>query len=50
MLTAINKIVDVFPFSTIQPIFGNPTYNTISEVNLKLNSNAASVQSTLERV
>ena len=47
MPTAIDKIVDGFPFPKIPPIVGIPTYNTISEVNLKLNSNAASVQSNL---
>ena len=47
MSTAIEKIVDRFPFPMIPPIFGTPTYHTISEVNLKLNSNAASVQSNL---
>ena len=47
MPTAIDKIVDGFPFPTIPPIVGTPTYHTISEVNLKLNSNAASVQSNL---
>ena len=47
MTTAIDKIVDGFPFPTIPPIVGTPTYNTIAEVNLKLNSNAASVQSNL---
>ena len=47
MLTAIYNIVDGFPFPTIPPIVGTPTYNTIVEVNLKLNSNAASVQSNL---
>ena len=47
MTTAIDKIVDGFPFSTIPPIVGTPTYNTIAEVNLKLNSNSASVQSNL---
>ena len=47
MPTAIDKIVDGFPFPTIPPIFGTPIYNTTAEVNLKLNSNAASVQSNL---
>ena len=47
MSTAINKIVDGFLFPNIPPIVGTPTYNTISEVNLKQNSNAASVQSNL---
>ena len=31
MPTAINKIVDGFPFPTILPIVGTPTYNTIAE-------------------
>ena len=47
MPTAIDKIVDGLPFPTIPPIVGTPTYNTISEVNLKLNSNSASIQSNL---
>ena len=47
MPTAIDNIVDGFPFQTITPIVGTPTYNTIAKVNLKLNSNAASVQSNL---
>ena len=47
MTTAIDKIVDGFPFPMIPPIFWTPTYNTIAKVNLKLNSNVASVQSNL---
>ena len=47
MSTVIDKIVDSFPFPTIPPIVGTPTYNTIADVNLKLNLNAASVQSNL---
>ena len=47
MPTTINKIVDSFLFPKILPIVGTPTYNTIAEVNLKLNSNSASVQSNL---
>ena len=47
MPTAINKSVNGFPFPTIPPIVGTPTCNTIAEVNLKLNSNSASVQSNL---
>ena len=39
--------MDGFPFPTIPPIVGTPKYNTIAEVNLKLNSNSASVQSNL---
>ena len=40
-------MVDSFPFSTIPLIVGTPTYNTIAKVNLKINSNSASVQSNL---
>ena len=47
MPTPIDKIMDIFPFPTIPPIVGTPTYNTIAEVNLKLDSNSASVQSNL---
>ena len=47
MPTYIDKIVDGFPFPTIPPIFGTPTYNIIAEFNFKLNSNSASVQSNL---
>ena len=47
MSTAIDKIVDGFPFPTISPIIGAPNYETIDGVNLKLNSNDVSVQSNL---
>ena len=47
MPIATNKIVDVFPFPTILPIIGAPNYKTIAKVHLKLNSNAAYVQSNL---
>ena len=47
MPTAIDNIVDGFPFPTIPPIVGTPAYNTIAKVNLKLSSNSASVQSNL---
>ena len=47
MPTAIKNIVDGLPFPKILPIVRTPTYNTIAEVNLKLNSNSASVQSNL---
>ena len=44
----IDKIMDIFPFPTITPIVRSPTYETISELHMKLNSNAASMQSNLE--
>ena len=47
MPTAIKNIVDGFTFPTIPPIARTQTYNTIPEVNLKLNPNAASIQSNL---
>ena len=39
----IKRIVEVFPHPTIIPIIGIPTYKTLAEVNLQLNSNTASV-------
>ena len=47
MPSTIDKIVEGFPFPTIDPIIGEPNYEKIAEVHLKLNSNAASVQSNL---
>ena len=43
----IDKIVEGFPHPTIKPIIGIPTYESISEMHIKLNSNAASVHSEL---
>ena len=43
----IKKIVDGFTFPTINPIIGTPDYESIADIHLKLNSNAASVQSNL---
>ena len=39
--------MDGFPFPTIDPIIGTPDYEIIAEIHLKLNSDAASVQSNL---
>ena len=47
MSSSIENIVDVFPFPTINPIVGTPNYEIIADIHLKLNSNAASVQSNL---
>ena len=47
MPNKIDKIVDIFPFPTISTIIGAPNYETIAKKHLKLNSNAASVQSNL---
>jgi hypothetical protein len=43
----VDTIVDGFPHTTIPPIMGMPNYASIAEVNLRLNANAASVQSNL---
>ena len=43
----IENNLEGFPFQTIDPIFGAPTYKKIAKVHLKLNSNAASVHSNL---
>ena len=40
-------MVDGFLFPTIDPIVGTPDYEIIAEIHLKLNSNAALVQSNL---
>ena len=47
MPSSIDKIADGFPFPTIDPIIGTPYYEIISDMHLKLNSNAASVQSNI---
>ena len=47
MPSSIDKIVEGFPFQTIDPIVGAPNYKKITEVHLKLNLNAASVHSNL---
>src|SRR5688572_2842431 len=43
----VDSIVDGFPHSTIPPILGMPSYATIAKMHLKLNTNAASVNSNL---
>ena len=47
MPSPIEKIVDGFPFPTINPIVGTLDYESIMDIHLKLNSNAASVQSNI---
>ena len=47
MPSSIEKVVDGFPFLTINPIIGTQDYESITDIHLKLNSNAASVQSNL---
>ena len=45
MSSALDKVVEFFPHPTVQPIVGQPSYETIAELELKLNTNAASVHS-----
>ena len=47
MTSSTDKIVESLPYPTITSIIGQPGYDTIAEVHLKLNANAASVQSRL---
>ena len=47
MPSSIEKIVDGFPFPTIDPIIGIPDYKSIAYIHLKLNLDAASVQSNI---
>jgi hypothetical protein len=47
MPSSPDKIVESFPHPTLMPIVGQPTYETLSEIHLKLNTNAASIQSHL---
>ena len=43
--TTAEKIIETFPHPTIIPIIGQPNYESIAEVHLKLNTNAASIHS-----
>ena len=47
MPSSIEKIMDGFPFPTIDPIIVTTDYESIADIHLKLNSNAVSVQSNL---
>ena len=44
---SVDAIRESFPFSTIPPQTGQPTYESIRAVHMKLKSNAASIPSTL---
>ena len=43
MPSDLNKVINSFPHPTIQLILGQPTYETIAEVHLKLSTNVMSV-------
>jgi hypothetical protein len=47
MTTAINKLVNNFPYPSIPPIIGQPLFQTLVQLHLQLNSNAASIHSNL---
>jgi len=47
MSAGIDSIVDNFLHTSIDPITGQPNYESLVEVHLKLNTNAASVHSHL---
>ena len=47
MPSSIEKIVDGFPFPKIDPIVVTLDYEIITDIHLKLNFNAISVQSNL---
>ena len=45
MLAALEKNVESFTHPTVPPIFGQPSYEKISEIQLKINTDAASIYS-----
>ena len=47
MPSSAEKIVDGFLFLTIDQIIGTPDYESIADIHIKLNLNAALVQSNL---
>ena len=47
MDTTSDKFIAHFPYQTVTPIIGTPTYIVISALDLQLNANATSVQSNL---
>ena len=47
MLNTIAKIVEGLPFPHVSLILGQPTYDSLAELHLKLNVNVTSVHSNL---
>ena len=45
MPSALDKIMESFPHPTVSPIFGQSSYETIAELQLKMNTNSASIYS-----
>ena len=47
MAPTIDKIMDHFPHKNLQPIIGTPTYESILQLQIKLNANSESINTTL---
>ena len=47
MAATVESLIESFPYPTIAPIFGEPTYETITSVARQLKANAASNHSEL---
>jgi hypothetical protein len=47
MTSSVEKVKDTFAFLSIEPIVGQPTYDSIRALHKKVNANAASVNSHL---
>ncbi len=45
MVAEMDPIAEVFPHPLLPPIIGIPIYESIAELHIQLNANAASVQS-----
>ena len=46
-MLSTERFINSFPNPTVQPIIGKPNYEPIRAIHLKLNANAASIQSHL---
>ena len=46
-MSTSDRLLERFPHSVLPPIIGLPTYETIHQMHVLLNANAASVESTL---
>ena len=47
MINTTAKIVEDFLFPHVSPIIGQPTYDSLAEIHLKVNANKASAHSNL---
>ena len=46
-MTSVERIKDAFPHPTVEPIIGQPAYETIKPLHQKLSADAASIVSHL---